>query len=109
MSEYNTLTITIVNEDGTPCELPENPLEEKWKKLYPPTKNGKPCSDILGYTDDNRPIANYSCILCHEDKCPHSNYWEVPEEDKEIYEEYRKQVNEYNRLHNPKLYEEIYK
>ncbi|MCM1234159.1 MAG: hypothetical protein NC489_28990 [Ruminococcus flavefaciens] len=30
--------IKLVNEDGTDCdfEYPQNPLEEKWNKLYPP-------------------------------------------------------------------------
>ena len=91
--------LTIVNEDGTPFDPPENPLKEKWEKLYPPTRYGQPCGIILGYTSDGKPIANYSCILCHEEKCPHSEYWKVPDEDKEVYEEYQRQVENYHRTH----------
>ena len=99
--------LSIGNEDGTPFEPPENPLNEKWNKLYPPTRYGEPCGPVLGYTNDGKPIANYSCILCHEDKCPYSEYWKVPEEDKEVYEKWTKECNEYYKLHNPKTYEVI--
>ena len=52
---------------------------KKWEKKYPPIKDGKPCcGPILGYKNDGRPIANYSCVLCHEEKCIHSDYWKVP-------------------------------
>ena len=36
-------------------------------------------------------------------RCPNGDYWKVPEEDKEVYEEYRRQVNEYLKIHNPNM------
>ena len=106
MSEERKPFITeIINEDGSKMDdFPKNPLKEKWDKLYPPTRNGKPCSPYLGKYDDGRPIMNYTCVICHEKKCQHSDDWEIPEEDKEEYEKYQKQVDEYNKIHNPKLY-----
>ena len=101
--------IEIVNEDGTSIDdFPENPLKEKWDKLYPPTRNGKPCSNILGYSDDGTPIMNYTCIFCTE-LCQHSDKWKVPEEDKEEWDKYMEEIKEYNRIHNPKLFNINYK
>ena len=95
----------IINEDGSSMkDFPENPLKEKWDRLYPPMRHGKPCGPYLGKFDDGRPIMNYTCVICHEEKCQHSDNWKVPEEDKEEYEEYLKRVDEYNRTHNPTLY-----
>lgn len=95
----------IINEDGSKMDdYPKNPLKEKWDKLYPPMRYGEPCSIILGYYEDGKPIMNYSCVLCYEEKCPHSNGWKVPEEDKEEYEKYQKQIDEYHKIHNPSLY-----
>ncbi len=85
----------IVNEDGTSIdfELPEFPLKEKWDRLYPPTKDGEPCW-------------GYRCMYCH--RCPSGEYWKVPEEDKEVWEQYQIKVREYNKIHNPSLYKMVY-
>ena len=84
----------IVNEDGTPLdfERPKNPLEEKWKHLYPPT----PMPQYSQVCD------GYSCMWCG--RCPRGDNWKVPEEDKEIWEDYQRQCREYDRIHNPILY-----
>ena len=97
--------IRIVNEDGTDVdfEYPQTGLNDKWDKLYPPTKYGKPCSTILGYQENGAPIMNYGCVLCHNEKCRHSNNWIVPDEDKEEWERYQQAIREYNRLHNPSM------
>ena len=89
----------IVNEDGTPLdfERPKNPLEEKWERLYPPT----PMPQYSQVCD------GYSCMWCG--RCPRGDNWKVPEEDKEIWEDYRRQCREYNRIHNPRLYEMLNK
>ena len=50
---------------------------------------------------------NYGCVLCHNNKCRHSRYWEVPEEDKEEWEKYLQEIKEYNRKHNPTSYKLI--
>lgn len=91
------LIVKIINEDGTDAELdfPVNPLKEKWDKLYPPNQRYESKTNCEGY----------SCMWC--DLCPHGSYWKVPEEDKEIYEEYRKQVHEYHKIHNPSLAKRI--
>lgn len=109
--------IEIVNEDGTSIDdRPKNPLKEKWERLYPPTRNGKPCSSILGYKDDGSPIMNYICVWCGESKCPHSEHWKVPEEDKEVWDKYQADLENYHKIHNPnfkdnltKFIEELYK
>lgn len=101
--------IRIVNEDGTDIdfEYPKTELYDKWDKLYPPTRYGKPCGTVLGYMDDGKPIANYGCVLCTNEKCRHSNSWVVPEEDKEEWERYRAAVREYDKVHNPTSYKMI--
>ena len=71
--------------DGTPFNPPRNPLKEKWAKLYPP------CS-----LSDNGDF-DYSCILCSN--CPNSEDWKVPEEDKEVYEQWRNDVISYIQEH----------
>lgn len=80
---------TISNEDGTGYNPPINPLKEKWEKLYPPI----PMAQYSQVCD------GYSCMGCG--RCPYGDYWEVPEEDKEVWEQYQEQVREYNRIHNP--------
>ena len=90
--EKKYLIEKIVNEDGTECNYPENPLKEKWAKLYPPNQrygNGENCH-------------GYSCMFCG--LCPYGSHWEVPEEDKELWEQYKKEINEYNKIHNPWAY-----
>lgn len=101
----SVFSIDIVNEDETDIDFPVNPLLEKWDKLYPPMRYGKPCSAILGYFGNGRPIMNYSCVLCNEEKCRYSSNWKVPDEDKAVWDDYLRQVEEYNKIHNPKLYE----
>ena len=84
----------IVNEDGTSlCNFPENPLKEKWSKLYPPI----PKPEFSQVCD------GYSCIWCG--RCPSGSDWEVPNEDLEIWNEYKQQILEYHRIHNPKIYD----
>ena len=74
----------IVNEDGTSMDdFPKNPLAEKWKR-YSQVCDG------------------YSCAFCG--RCPRGDYWKIPEEDKEIWAGYQKQLKEYNRIHNPSMY-----
>jgi hypothetical protein len=102
--ELLSTLLKIVNEDGTSIDdYPKNPLMEKWKKLYPPIRYGEACSQILGTYEDGRPIMNYSCVLCCEEKCIYSDNWKVPEEDLEIYNEYLKELDSYNEIHNPTL------
>lgn len=79
----------IVNEDGTPYNPPVNPLIEKWAKLYPPIP--KP--------EQSQVCDGYSCMWCG--RCPNGSLWEVPEEDKAVWEEYTKSVTEYDVTHNP--------
>lgn len=79
----------IINEDGTTFDPPKNPLKEKWDELYPPT----PMPEYSQICD------GYSCMWCG--RCPEGDDWKVPEEDKEIWEQYQKQVDEYNKIHNP--------
>lgn len=97
----------ITNEDGTIFDPPGNPLIEKWDRLYPPTRNGKPCGPITGYFDDGRPIMNYTCVICYEEKCRYSNGFKVPEEDIAEYETWKRSVDEYQETHNPSLMETV--
>lgn len=103
--------IRIVNEDGTDVdfEYPKTDLYDKWDRLYPPTRYGKPCSTVLGYMEDGAPIMNYGCVLCHNEKCRHSDSWVVPEEDRDAWEASKQAIREYDKMHNPtsaKLLEE---
>ena len=79
--------INIVNGDGTPFDPPKNPLIEKWNKLYPPI----PIPQYSQVCD------GYSCLFCG--RCPSGEHWEVPEEDKEIYNKYIEEFNAYMILH----------
>lgn len=74
----------ILNEDGTVYSPPPNPLEEKWAKLYPPT----PMPQYSQVCDD------YSCMWCG--RCPQGSYWKVPEEDRDVWDEYMQTVRQYN-------------
>lgn len=80
----------LKNEDGTNVldGFPENPLKEKWSKLYPPYPDTK-------YDD-------YGCMECS--KCPFGGEWEIPEDDLEIWNEYQNRILEYHKIHNPELY-----
>lgn len=83
----------LLNEDGTTLDnFPKNPLKQKWHTIFPSTP--KP--------EYSQVCDGYSCMWCG--RCPKGSYWEVPEEDKEEYENYLKQVDEYNKIHNPSLY-----
>lgn len=85
--------LNVVNEDGTSIlDAPQNPLKEKWDKLYPPI----PMPQYSQICDD------YSCAWCG--RCPRGYHWEVPEEDKAAWDEYQKQLLEYNKQHNPSMY-----
>ena len=70
------MTDSIYFEDGTPFEPPENPLFKKYPK----------CEKY-----------DYHCWCCS--KCPYGDCWTVPEEDREIYEQYEKEFNEYCESH----------
>jgi hypothetical protein len=74
-------------EDGTPFNPPENPLLEKWNKLYPPTK--KP--------EYSQVCDGYSCMWCG--RCPHGEYWKVPEEDVDEYNEWLWKKEQYIQEH----------
>lgn len=89
-----TFPIELVNEDGTDWnfEYPENPLKDKWDKLYPPIP--KP--------EYSQVCDGYSCMYCG--RCPKGSYWKVPEEDMEVWNKYQKDIKEYHRTHNPSLY-----
>lgn len=88
----NNNFINIENEDGTICNPPKNPLMEKWLKLYPP----KPMPQYSQVCDV------YSCMWCG--RCPHGDNWKCPEEDKEEYEKWLKEYDDYMKLHNPSDY-----
>jgi len=75
--------IRIVNPhfpDGTSYDPPKNPLYEK----YPECEIGE----------------GYHCMFCS--KCPHGEFT-VPDEDKEIYENYEKAYKEYCDSHGGEL------
>lgn len=80
--------IEIVNGDGTSLDdFPKNPLKEKWDKLYPPI----PMPQYSQVCD------GYSCMWCG--RCPNGDKWEVPEEDKEVWEQYQEEVRKYHARH----------
>lgn len=84
--------IQLVNEDGTTLDdFPKNPLKNKWDKLYPPIP--KP--------EYSQVCDGYSCMCCG--RCPNGNYWKVPDEDKEVWDKYQKEIGEYHKIHNPHL------
>lgn len=84
--------LIIVNEDGTSIDnAPENPLKEKWDKLYP----------SIPMPQYSQVCDGYSCDYCG--RCPHGSFWKVPEEDKTVWDEYQKQLLEYNKQHNPSI------
>lgn len=85
--------INILNEDGTEfsSDFPQNPLQEEWNKIYPQT----PISQYSQVCDI------YSCMWC--DRCPKGDYWKVPEENKEIWDKYQRQIYEYDKVHNPSI------
>ena len=90
------ININIVNEDGTKIsDLPINPLIEKWKKEFP-------MMDVC-YEIDKSKIENYTCLTC--DKCQYGEFFKIPKEDLKIYKEYLHELNEYDKIHNPKIYE----
>ena len=83
----------IVNEDGTSLDdMPINPLKEKWDKLYPPIPKPEYSTICDGY----------SCSYCGI--CPNGSLWVVPEEDKQVWDEYQRKLSDYNREHNPSMY-----
>ena len=66
-----------------PEEMPVNPLKEKWDKLYPPTPKANASQVCDGY----------SCMWCG--RCPRGDNWKCPEEDLEVYTEYKKELRKY--------------
>lgn len=90
--------IELVNNDGTSIDkMPKNPLEEKWAKKYNLNGFGVECSNVLGKSENGNPIMNFSCVICHSRGCWRSDSFVVPEEDKEEYEKYLKELNEYHK------------
>jgi hypothetical protein len=87
------MNIEIFNEDGSIYDPPRNPLEDKWRKLYPP----------IPMPQHSQVCDGYSCMWCN--RCPEGDDWKVPEEDKEVWEQYQEQIREYDRVHNPILFE----
>lgn len=85
----------IVNEDGTDLDFPKNPLEEKRNRLYP----------TIPMPQYSQVCDGYSCIWCG--RCPKGDHWKVPDEDKEIWENYQNQIKEYHRIHNPSMFKRI--
>lgn len=109
MSE-KILPLEIVCEDGTPIsEAPVNPLIEQWKQEgYTKKLNGDECHDILGYYEDGRPIMNYTCVYCNSPYCYLSRGWKIPDKDKDVYEKWKEDSKEFDRLHNPELFASLY-
>lgn len=87
MSEIKS-PIELVNDDGTLFEPPVNPLQEKWDRLYSPTP--KP--------EYSQVCDGYSCMYCG--RCPKGSYWKVPDEDKEVWDTYQKELTAYFKEHN---------
>lgn len=81
------LNVLDVNKTEFKSNFPKNPLKEKWNKLYPPT----PMSQYSQVCD------GYSCMWCG--RCPKGDYWKVPEEDKEIWDKYQRQIYQYYKIH----------
>jgi len=77
----------IIFSDGTVFNPPENPLKDKWNKLYPP----------IPHPHESQVCDGYSCMWCG--RCPKGDYWKVPEEDKDIYENYKKEFDDYCNSH----------
>lgn len=76
----------VTTNAGTPIDElppPQHPLAEKWGRLYPPT----PMPQYSQVCD------GYSCMWCG--RCPFGDKWEVPEEDREVWEQYQKELQEY--------------
>ena len=72
-------------KDGTSFNPPENPLADKWDKLYPPCEIGR-----YGGWD-------YQCMFCNQ--CHYGETWKIPEEDKEVWEKYRTELDSYIDAH----------
>lgn len=78
--------VDVTTNAGAPInalQMPENPLKEKWVKLYPPIP--KP--------EYSQVCDGYSCMYCG--RCPCGELWKVPEEDREVWEEYQAKLHEY--------------
>lgn len=92
--DNNVLINNIVNEDNSDMDdFPVNPLKEKWDKLYPP-------SIKIEYS---QVCDGYSCMWCG--RCPDGSNWKVPDEDREVWDEYQRQIMEYHKKHNPELFQ----
>ena len=91
-----------VNEDGTVYKCPDRTLYDKWRKKFPPLREGKPCTPVLYYSTGCG--MNYLCLSCREMNCMYNMNWKVPEEDVKAAEELVRIEDEYMALHNPNLY-----
>ena len=70
-------------KDGEPFNPPENPLREKWEEKYPK----------IPIPEYSQVCEGYSCMWCG--RCPSGSDWEVPEEDKEVYDKWRQEHDDY--------------
>lgn len=79
--------MSIVKKNTGPLssDFPQNPLKEKWGKLYPPI----PMPQYSQVCD------GYSCMYCG--RCPSGANWEVPKEDEKVWEQYQEQLREYDK------------
>lgn len=71
--------------------FPVNPLEEKWRKLYPMDDK---CKEM-----EEKNIKNLYCDNCG--KCPKGCDFKVPKEDLIIFRKYLKECRDYLEIHNP--------
>lgn len=82
-------------------DIPKNPLEEKWNRLYPQIP--KP--------EYSQVCDGYSCMWCG--RCPKGEYFKIPEEDLELWNNYQKQLDNYLQSHSikeeEKIFQKIYK
>ena len=106
MEKVNTNPFKVLMEDTVSLEdIQKNPLIDKWKaEGYTKDEYGKECSAVLGHQEDGRPIMNYNCVLCHSSNCYLSDYWVVPEEDKEAFEKWQKSVSDFHKTHSAELF-----
>lgn len=77
------MTELVASKETRELRPPQNPLAEKWDKLYPPI----PMPQYSQVCD------GYSCMWCG--RCPRGDNWKVPEEDREVWEQYQRKLHEY--------------
>jgi len=75
--------MSLYYNDGRLYDPPENPLKDKWNKLYPP----------ISIPQYSQVCDGYSCMWCG--RCPEGDNWEVPEEDREVFNAWQTEVTKY--------------